>query len=203
MHDRGYPTEERTVRMDILSVVYSRHLDRYRQAHEIERLGAAGKASTEDLRQALLHHRTLFDDLLGRAPDATSPSRGAGRPATATDKSAEAKPVIERDDRDAAARQARVSEKTGSALKPPPVIPLPGQVDGRTLLFVLRSIIRRQWDRGCGRAARPRCSPNRPPTSTAGGSGMNLARASWTARPTRSPGRMSCSRRPWTGSPRR
>ncbi|MGA4539987.1 hypothetical protein ACPA54_08310 [Uniformispora flossi] len=77
MHDRGYPTEERTVRMDILSVVYSRHLDRYRQAHEIERLGAAGKASTEDLRQALLHHRTLFDDLLGRAPDATSPSRGS------------------------------------------------------------------------------------------------------------------------------
>ncbi|GAA4979950.1 hypothetical protein ACPA54_08305 [Uniformispora flossi] len=46
---------------------------------------------------------------------------------TATDKSAEAKPVIERDDRDAAARQARVSEKTGSALKPPPVIPLPAK----------------------------------------------------------------------------
>lgn len=46
---------------------------------------------------------------------------------TSTDKSAEAKPVIERDDRDAAARQARVSEKTGSALKPPPVIPLPAK----------------------------------------------------------------------------
>lgn len=46
---------------------------------------------------------------------------------TSTDKSAEAKPVIERDDRDAASRQARVSEKTGSALKPPPVIPLPAK----------------------------------------------------------------------------
>lgn len=33
--------------------------------------------------------------------------------------SAEAAPVVERDDRDRASRQARVSEKTGSALKPP------------------------------------------------------------------------------------
>ncbi|MCF2528303.1 hypothetical protein [Yinghuangia soli] len=37
-----------------------------------------------------------------------------------TNKSAEEAPVVERDERDRAARQARVTEKTGSALKPPP-----------------------------------------------------------------------------------
>ncbi|MGW0658983.1 hypothetical protein [Streptodolium elevatio] len=68
MHDRGYPTGAREKRMEILSVRYGHSIDRYRQAQEIERLREAGKASTEDLRQAMLHHRTLFTDLLGRAP---------------------------------------------------------------------------------------------------------------------------------------
>jgi hypothetical protein len=68
MHDRGYPTDARDKRMELLSVKYGRSLDRYRQAQEIDRLREAGKASTEDLRQALLHHRTLFTDLLGRTP---------------------------------------------------------------------------------------------------------------------------------------
>lgn len=72
MHDRGYPTGEREKRMEILSVKYGHSLDRYRQAQEIDRLNEAGKASTEDLRQALLHHRTLFTELLGRTPDAVA-----------------------------------------------------------------------------------------------------------------------------------
>ncbi|HSA51480.1 MAG TPA: hypothetical protein VLH10_15410 [Yinghuangia sp.] len=72
MHDRGYPTGARERRMEILSVEYGRSLDRYRQAREIDRLNEAGKASTEDLRQALLHHRMLFTELLGRTPDAVA-----------------------------------------------------------------------------------------------------------------------------------
>ncbi|UGQ09305.1 hypothetical protein LO772_20390 [Yinghuangia sp. ASG 101] len=69
MHDRGYPTDARERRMEILSVRHGRSLDRYRQGREINRLNEAGKASTEDLRQALLHHRMLFTELLGRTPD--------------------------------------------------------------------------------------------------------------------------------------
>lgn len=69
MHDRGYPTGAREKRMEILSVKYGHSIDGYRQAQEIDRLNEAGHASTEDLRQALLHHRALFTDLLGRAPD--------------------------------------------------------------------------------------------------------------------------------------
>ena len=72
MHDRGYPTDARERRMEILSVRHGRSLDRYRQAREINRLNEAGKASTEDLRQALLHHRMLFTELLGRTPDAVA-----------------------------------------------------------------------------------------------------------------------------------
>lgn len=46
-----------------------------------------------------------------------------------TNKTTDDAPVVERDDRDRATRQARVSEKTGSALKPPATVPpLPGPV---------------------------------------------------------------------------
>lgn len=44
---------------------------------------------------------------------------------SSTNKPADEAPVIERDDRDRAARQARVTEKTGSALKPPGPLPAP------------------------------------------------------------------------------
>ncbi|HSA51479.1 MAG TPA: hypothetical protein VLH10_15405 [Yinghuangia sp.] len=44
---------------------------------------------------------------------------------SSTNKPAEDAPVVERDNRDRAARQARVTEKTGSALKPPGSIPAP------------------------------------------------------------------------------
>lgn len=42
---------------------------------------------------------------------------------SSANKPVEEAPVIERDERDRAARQARVTEKTGSALKPPGPIP--------------------------------------------------------------------------------
>jgi hypothetical protein len=58
------------------------------------------------------------------------PSSASSSPST--NRSAEDVPVVERDDRDRATRQARVSEKTGSALKPPGSIPAPpGPVSGR------------------------------------------------------------------------
>jgi len=41
----------------------------YRAAREIALVHARGQASTEDLRQAMVHYRALFDDLL----DATEP----------------------------------------------------------------------------------------------------------------------------------
>jgi hypothetical protein len=43
----------------------------YRTAHEIALRQSKGQSSTEDLRQAMIHYRTLFEELVG-APDAAS-----------------------------------------------------------------------------------------------------------------------------------
>ena len=39
-------------------------VENYRTAHEIAVRHAGGQASTEDLRQAMIHYRTLFDELV-------------------------------------------------------------------------------------------------------------------------------------------
>ena len=46
---------------------------RYRVAEEISASAAAGTASTEDLRQAMIHYRALFRELLGDSAEGTSP----------------------------------------------------------------------------------------------------------------------------------
>ncbi|GAA3525351.1 hypothetical protein GCM10022419_000010 [Nonomuraea rosea] len=64
MAERGYPTEDFRQQLADLSVVHGRTLHHYRQAHEISRRAAPGEASTEDLRQAMVHYRALFEELL-------------------------------------------------------------------------------------------------------------------------------------------
>jgi hypothetical protein len=72
MAERGYPVEQHDQVLADLSVGYSGTLDRYRAAEEISGQAAAGTASTEDLRQAMVHYRALFDDLLGEPADEVS-----------------------------------------------------------------------------------------------------------------------------------
>jgi hypothetical protein len=66
--DIGYPTDSDDERLALLSVEYAGTLGRYRDAHEISLRDARGEASTEQLRQALVHYRTLFAELLGEQP---------------------------------------------------------------------------------------------------------------------------------------
>jgi len=40
-------------------------IENYRAAHDIALRHQRGEASTEDLRRAMVHYRTLFEDLLG------------------------------------------------------------------------------------------------------------------------------------------
>jgi hypothetical protein len=40
-------------------------LENYRAAHQSALLQTRGQASTEDLRQAMIHYRTLFEELVG------------------------------------------------------------------------------------------------------------------------------------------
>jgi hypothetical protein len=79
MTERGYPAEHHDQDQVLadLSVEHSDTLDRYRAAEEISGKAAAGTASTEDLRQAMVHYHALFADLLGEPPDQGSRAAAA------------------------------------------------------------------------------------------------------------------------------
>jgi hypothetical protein len=63
MRDRGYPADDRDASMEALSVNHGRVLDGYRKAQDVD--GRADSVSTEELREAMIRYRALFDDLLG------------------------------------------------------------------------------------------------------------------------------------------
>jgi hypothetical protein len=67
MSERGYPVEGDDQMLADLSVQHSAVLDHYRAAYVISQRATDGMASTEDLRQAMIHYRALFEDLLGSA----------------------------------------------------------------------------------------------------------------------------------------
>ncbi len=61
---RGYPATDFEQRTADISVDHPRVVDNYRAAHQIALRHRHGKATTEDLRKAILYYRSLFDDLL-------------------------------------------------------------------------------------------------------------------------------------------
>jgi hypothetical protein len=62
---RGYPAPDSPEHFDALSVHHPHQLQGYRQARALtERAGASGSKGTEDMRQALVSARALFDDML-------------------------------------------------------------------------------------------------------------------------------------------
>jgi hypothetical protein len=65
MAERGYPTDGYEHREKLLSVEHARTLDHYREAHSIVARRDRGEATTEELRAAMVHYRTVFEDLLG------------------------------------------------------------------------------------------------------------------------------------------
>jgi hypothetical protein len=71
MKERGYPTEGGDQVLADLSVDHANVLDHYRAAYDISQRAADNAASTEDLRQAMIHYRALFQDLLGETPSTT------------------------------------------------------------------------------------------------------------------------------------
>jgi hypothetical protein len=67
MRERGYPVDDFERRADDISVDYPELVDEYRQGHSIADAAADGQASTEDLRQGLVHYRALFERMLETA----------------------------------------------------------------------------------------------------------------------------------------
>lgn len=73
MKARGYPVTDFDQRAGDISVDHPVVVDHYRKAHEIAVRHERGAASTEDLRQAMIHYRALFDNLVGaQAPDSAA-----------------------------------------------------------------------------------------------------------------------------------
>jgi hypothetical protein len=64
MRVEGYPMGDFEKHAAHLSVKHPRVIEHYRAGHRV--IGVApGSATTEDLRQAMLHYRSLFEQLLG------------------------------------------------------------------------------------------------------------------------------------------
>lgn len=68
MRERGYPVEDFDQRASDLSVDHPEVISNYRAAHGISVANERGKASTEDLRTAMVHYRALFVELLETEP---------------------------------------------------------------------------------------------------------------------------------------
>jgi hypothetical protein len=64
MRARGYPTEDFEQRAADLSVDYPAVVQHYRAAQSLAASNRSGQASTEELRQAVVHYRVLFGELL-------------------------------------------------------------------------------------------------------------------------------------------
>jgi len=65
MHARGYTIDERNDRWADLCAAYPKRASDVRDANDILLKHRRGAASTEDLRRAFVHFRSLFDEMLG------------------------------------------------------------------------------------------------------------------------------------------
>jgi hypothetical protein len=64
MRERGYPVDDFESQAELVSVDHPDVVQNYRKGHSIYTRTVDGSASTEDLRQAVVAYRALFDDLL-------------------------------------------------------------------------------------------------------------------------------------------
>ena len=131
MRDLGYPADDRTASLDALTVYHGRSMEGYRTTLSLR----ADSASTEELREAMIRNRAMFEDLTGLREGPGEPARdrvaairdrAADRHAVAdnethTAEAAEpvtADPVAE--DRDLAARdEERAAENASRTAYPP------------------------------------------------------------------------------------
>ncbi len=64
MDARGYPMNDFDDQADLVSVDHPNTVENYRFAHAVQERARTQQASTEELREALLRYRSLFDELL-------------------------------------------------------------------------------------------------------------------------------------------
>ena len=64
MRERGYPVDDFDTRSELVSVDHPDVVENYRTAHGIAARTVEGRTSTEDLRQAVISYRALFEEML-------------------------------------------------------------------------------------------------------------------------------------------
>ncbi len=64
MRERGYPVDDFDTRSELVSVDHPDVVENYRTAHGIAVRTVEGRTSTEDLRQAVISYRALFEEML-------------------------------------------------------------------------------------------------------------------------------------------
>jgi hypothetical protein len=74
---RGYPSADFEQRVADLSVDHAAVIQHYRAAHALSEVAPDKRVNTEDLRQAVVHYRALFADLLQESTPTTQPLREA------------------------------------------------------------------------------------------------------------------------------
>ena len=94
MKNRGYPISDFDQRAADLSVHHPRVVENYRAARDIAHRHRRGEATTEDLRQAMVYYRDLFEDLLEDREHEELQARNEER--HATPRSASGERVVER-----------------------------------------------------------------------------------------------------------
>lgn len=62
--ERGFPTDDTRQSADMLSVEHAGVLDDFRAGHQIEQENSTDRANTEQVRQGMLHFRSVFDELI-------------------------------------------------------------------------------------------------------------------------------------------
>jgi hypothetical protein len=68
MSARGYPMNDFEQRAAEISVDHATVVHHYRAGHDIAVRQSRREATTEDLRQAMIHYRALFDELMQEQP---------------------------------------------------------------------------------------------------------------------------------------
>lgn len=77
MQAHGYPVRDFEQRVEDLSVEHANVIQHYRAARILSDANREGRANTEELRQAFVHHRALFADLLDEPGPAHGELHGA------------------------------------------------------------------------------------------------------------------------------
>jgi hypothetical protein len=80
MSARGYPVSDFDQMSADISVDHPHVVQNYRAAHDIALKHERGEADTEALRQAMIHYRSLFEELVNEAKAPEAPAIKAIKP---------------------------------------------------------------------------------------------------------------------------